>query len=115
MQSATKLPQIVTTATDPCTGITYVDENDLFTVGAGYRNVQAALADINLPTLPATSPTATYNSATQTVTMVTPAGAVWGSGAIWGSGAVWGRGAVWGQTSADQTTAVTIAINGDQF
>jgi serine protease AprX len=43
MLMATKLPQVTTTATDPVTGIVYISENDVFTLGAGYLNVPAAL------------------------------------------------------------------------
>ena len=39
--------------TDPTTGITYTDQYDIFTVGAGYLDVAAALGNTDLA--PATS------------------------------------------------------------
>lgn len=32
------------TVTDPLTGISYIDQSDIFTVGAGYLDIRAALA-----------------------------------------------------------------------
>src|ERR1700691_6297354 len=44
MQTATKNFPLTSTATDPVTGDTYVDTYDIFTVGAGYVEINAALA-----------------------------------------------------------------------
>ena len=48
MVSATKFAPGFSTATDPVTGITYTDEYDIFTIGAGYLNIPAALANSEL-------------------------------------------------------------------
>ena len=98
MKTAAKLPAITTTAIDPVTGTQYTSENDAFTVGAGYLDAAAALNNTDLATAPAISPSASFNSATGTVTLITGAGAVWGTNAVWGTGAVWGTNAVWGTT-----------------
>jgi len=97
MKTATKFAPGFSTATDPLTGVTYTDEYDVFTIGAGYLNIPAALANNDLLIGPALSPTATFDSASGTV-LLGPTGtaAVWGSAAIWGSAAVWGNAAVWG-------------------
>jgi len=58
MVSATKFAPGFSTATDPVTGITYIDEYDIFTVGAGYLNIPAALTNSELLTGTALSPTA---------------------------------------------------------
>jgi len=65
------------TATDPVTGIVYISENDVFTVGAGYLNVPAALNNSAKATLPATSPSGQFIFFTQTVSLVTRTGAIW--------------------------------------
>jgi serine protease AprX len=116
MKTATKFAPGYSTATDPVTGIVYTDEYDIFTIGAGYLNVPAALGNTDVFSGSALSPTATFNSATNTVSVgptalagdwgvgtISPDLAVWGTSTVWGSSvfvngslAVWGTGAVWG-------------------
>src|SRR5581483_5934674 len=60
MKTASKSFPSYSTATDPTTGIIYTSQYDLFTVGAGYLDVWAALNNSDLATLPAISPTAQY-------------------------------------------------------
>ena len=50
--------------TDPVTGITYIDQYDLFTVGAGYLDIQAALQSTDVSTGVATSPAVQYDPTT---------------------------------------------------
>ena len=109
MLTATKLPQVTTTATDPVTGVTYVSENDIFTIGAGYLNVEAAL-NTGVKAMPATSPMATFDQATNA--MLTGSGAIWGTGPIWGTSAIWCAGAIWG-TGTVQADSLRVALNGD--
>ena len=138
MKTASKFAPGFSTATDAVTGITYTDEFDIFTVGAGYLNIPAALANTDVLTGPALSPTATYNAATNTV-VVGPSGtsASWGTGASWGTSAIWGTSVmmngtstVWGNNASWGTSAIwgtnivwagrigsestTIAIQGDK-
>jgi hypothetical protein len=47
-----------------------VIQYDVFTVGAGYLDIQAALADTSLATLPAQSPAVDYDPATGSVYFV---------------------------------------------
>ncbi len=103
MKTATKFAPGFSTATDPTTGVTYTDEYDIFTIGAGYLNIPAALANNDAFTGAALSPTATFNATTQSVSLQPSAMmAVWGTGgvsgtmAVWGTSGVWGTMAVWG-------------------
>jgi serine protease AprX len=117
MESATRFAPGFSTATDPVTGVTYTDEYDLFTVGAGYLNIPAALADTDLLSGPALSPTATYSAAAQSVSLApTGTGAAWGTPTIWGNTSIyeiWGGSAfvngtiaIWGTGSVFGTIAI---------
>jgi serine protease AprX len=100
------------TATDPVTGQTYTSQSDAFTVGAGYLDIAAALADKNTFTGTANSPVATYNSTTQTTgvvcspTSICASSAVWGTTSVWGTSSIWGTSAVWGANSVWGTSAI---------
>src|SRR6266436_6072942 len=70
MKTAYKTFPTTSSYTDPSTGITYTTQYDIFTVGAGYLDVAAALSNTDLA--PATSgsalsPAAAYNALTGTV------------------------------------------------
>jgi len=96
-------------------GQTFVIQSDIFTVGAGYLDVQATLSSSELA--PATSgvamsPTAYFDATSGNVYIVGSSGALWGSAALWGAGAVWGsnqftdsqsalwsNGALWGSAA----------------
>src|SRR2546425_1173791 len=66
MKSATKFGQTFSVSTDPVTNTSYTSQYDLFTIGAGYLDVQAALAVTDTITGSAQSPTVTYDSVTGT-------------------------------------------------
>lgn len=120
----------VSIATDPVTGITYAMQSDAFTVGAGYLDIAAALADTTSFSGTANSPVATYNSSSGVTALVcssssvcaasvTSTKTVWGAASIWGSASVfgsssvnanktvWGAKTIWGATSVlgDSVTA----------
>src|SRR5271166_59525 len=85
MKTASKNFPATSTITDPTTQVTYVEEYDIFTVGAGYLNVAAALSSGDLASATAgsaLSPTAVYNSSTGTVTLVQGSSVLWGSSVI---------------------------------
>ncbi len=99
MKTAYKTFPISSAATDPTTGLTYPSYYDIFTVGAGYLDLGAALANNDL--VPATvgaalSPTAAYDRRTRKVTlangnsMVSSKSVVWGNSILWGTSVVWG-------------------------
>ncbi len=90
MKTASKTFPPTSSVYDPATGITYTSQYDIFTVGAGYVDLAAALVDTELPTQRAMSPTAVYNSSTGTVTLTSDSSAVWGTSQAWSGPAVWG-------------------------
>ncbi|MFL6447934.1 MAG: S8 family serine peptidase [Bryobacteraceae bacterium] len=125
MKTASKNFPTVSTVTDQITGQTFTSYYDVFTVGAGYLDVAAALASAqSVPAgITAISPTASYDAATGNVDLsfdptsvfsdkamwganTTSANkALWGASATWsgsvlsGNKALWGASAVWGATS----------------
>ncbi len=60
---------------------TYVSQYDMFTIGAGYLNISAAVNNFDVPSLPAISPVATFDS-NGNVVVVNALSAVWGSSAV---------------------------------
>lgn len=92
MLSAFKGLQTASTAKDLSTGQVFNMQADLFTVGAGYLDIQAALASTALA--PATvgsamSPTTSVDS-NGNVVLVTGTSVIWGKSVLWGKSAVWG-------------------------
>jgi len=90
MKTAYKSFPVSSTVVDPVTLATYVSEYDIFTVGAGYLDVGAALASSDLATGNALSPTAVYDSTQNAVYLVNAAGSTWDSSVLWGTSVVWG-------------------------
>jgi serine protease AprX len=106
MKTAYKTFPAYSSYTDPSTGITYTDQYDIFTVGAGYLDVAAALGSTDLA--PATSgsalsPTAMYDSTSGTVYLVNGSSVVWGTSVVWGSSVVWGTSVIWGTNISGQS------------
>ncbi len=106
MKTAYKTFPQYSSYTDPTTGITYTDQYDVFTVGAGYLDIQAALESTDVSTGLAKSPVVQYDPTTQNVYFVNDSFAVWGGSSNWSSFAVWGGNAfvgsefaVWGGSS----------------
>jgi serine protease AprX len=93
-------------ATDPTTGNTYISYYDIFTVGAGYVDIAAALEDKSLAQGNALSPTAVYDSATGTVGIVTDPASVWNLSGVWGTQSVYDLRTVWGANSIDASRTV---------
>lgn len=90
MKTAYKTFPTTSSVYDPTTGITYTDQYDIFTVGAGYVDLAAALASTDLATGTAMSPTAVYNSQTGQVYVTSDPSAVWSTSSAWSGPAVWG-------------------------
>ena len=76
MKTATKALNLYSTGVDATTLQTYTDQADIFTVGAGYLDIGAALMNNDLATLPALSPIAVHNSVTNKTAILR--GATWG-------------------------------------
>jgi serine protease AprX len=105
MKTAYKNFPVSSTATDPSTSQLYTSYYDIFTIGAGYLDIQAALASSDIANAPALSPVAVYNAATGTGTLSFAPGSVWGSNLVWGSNVIlggsnilWGTNIVWGDS-----------------
>jgi serine protease AprX len=82
---------------------TYNLQNDVFTVGAGYLNLQAALTNTDVAPGVAKSPTAHYDSSSGNAYFLADSTTPWGNSAVW-SGATaiagadtWSPSAVWGE------------------
>jgi serine protease AprX len=90
METASKTFPSSSSVYDPTTGITYTDQYDIFTVGAGYVDLAAALANTNLPNGTAMSPTANYDPKTGYVYLTGNSSATWGTSQIWSGPAIWG-------------------------
>jgi serine protease AprX len=98
MKSAYKIFPRNSTATDPITSKTYVSQYDIFTVGAGYLDIQAALsnADLAPATLGSARSPAVARDKSGNVYLVTGSSVLWGGSIMWGVSAVWGTSVVWG-------------------
>jgi serine protease AprX len=90
MKSAYKTFPSSSTVYDPASGLTYTDSYDIFTVGAGYVDVAAALASPEIAPGSAMSPTANYDSNTGVVYLTSDPSSTWGASQAWSGPAVWG-------------------------
>ena len=93
MKSASKTFPASSSVYDPGTGVTYTSYYDIFTVGAGYMDLAAALASTDTATGTAMSPTAVYDPVTGDVFLAHAPSSVWGSSTVWSAPAVYGPGA----------------------
>jgi serine protease AprX len=100
MRTATKSFPAYSIASDPTTGQSYIDMYDIFTVGAGYLDIEGALNSTDVARGSAASPSAFYNPFTQQAYLVTTNNQIWGQSrnVVWGSGNVWGTNVVWGSS-----------------
>ena len=119
MKTAGKNFPATSSSTDPATGATYHVTYDLFTVGAGYLDIGAALNNAEFPVGNASSPTAVFNAADGTTSVLVGSGTVWGDVVVWGSTVVWGSAIVWGSQSSSGFVVVwgsdTPASSSDPF
>src|SRR5579872_7468818 len=96
MKTATKTFPAFSVATDPVTGISYTSQYDIFTIGAGYLDIWAALNNTDLAPNTvgsALSPTVSYDPASGNVYVNATVVAVWDSSAVWAVNIVWGSSA----------------------
>ena len=83
-------------------GVAYIAHNDVFTAGAGYLDIAAAVRDAKVSAVPAgtaKSPIAVFNPNTGAVHLVVDQTVLWGTGSASGSTALWGADNVYGQTA----------------
>src|ERR1700685_3288836 len=101
MKTAWKSLPAFSSTTDPISGITYTDQYDVFTVGSGYVDVEAAIAKTAVATRTAMSPVATLNGNSDSVSLTDDPSSVWNTSTAWSNPAVWGTSQfVTGTTSA---------------
>jgi len=88
-------------------GNLYDNQYDIFTYGAGYLDIDAALNNTDLATGVAVSPTAVYDPIAGTVSIVNTS-VVWGStSVVWGAtSVVWGNSVVWGANTITSNSVV---------
>ncbi|HEY6348694.1 MAG TPA: S8 family serine peptidase [Candidatus Angelobacter sp.] len=113
MKTAYKQFPATSSVYDPASGITYTDQYDVFTVGAGYVDVAAALANSDLAAGSARSPTAVYDSKTGNVYLTSDPSSVWGKSYTWSGPAIWGSSqfiggntVMWGATGSNGSTVM---------
>jgi len=88
-------------------GNSYNNEYDLFTYGAGYLDVDAALGNTDLATGVALSPTAVVNSDGSVSIVNTSSSAFGGTSVVWGAtSVVWGNSVVWGSNAITSNSVV---------
>src|ERR1700733_2029437 len=137
MKTAGKTFPTSSTATDPTTGQTYTSFYAAFTIGAGYIDVAAALANYGETYFSSVSPSASYDPISKEGHFVLPLTsnwrwspqwspmAVWGSTVLpngntniwnasdaWGSSSTWGTSIAWG-TSGTCGTSIAWGTSGD--
>jgi serine protease AprX len=106
MRTASKFPQMSSTSFDPDTGYQWTSHYDIFTIGAGYLDVTAALADTVKADGMALSPAVAYDDASGDVYLVEDLRSVWGQSDSWAERGVWGTSVVWGTRSVWGLSAV---------
>ncbi|MGA3090763.1 MAG: S8 family peptidase [Terriglobales bacterium] len=88
-------------------GNLYNNEYDIFTYGAGYLDIDAALGNTDLATGLALSQTAVMGSGGVTVKNTTPDSNFSGSSVVWSAtSVVWGNSVVWGANALSATSVV---------
>jgi serine protease AprX len=121
MKTATKVFPPYSTSYDEVNHFSFNMQSDIFAVGAGYLDINAALNSTDLVTLPALSPTVVYDSVAKHVHILNQA-LTWGDALIWGDALVWGNNVlvtgtalIWGDamTWGDITTSGFALIWGD--
>ena len=80
-------------------GIGYFSQYDVFTIGAGYLDVDAALSNTDVANGGTASPTAVRNSLTGKVSLVNGNSITWGTSIVWDSTIVWSDTIVWGNNA----------------
>ena len=102
MKTATKALNLYSTGVGASSLQAFSSQSDIFTVGAGYLNISAALASRDLTTLPALSPTVVRDATTGKFGVVRNFSICWGDSMVWGDSAIFGN-------TVFSSTAVTAA------
>ncbi len=101
MKTASKSFKAASFFMDTASCQTFNAQYDIFTIGAGYLDVNAAMANTDKSIRSALSPYVIYNPTTKKVTLrfdtIAGTNVVWGENLVWGSNIVWGSNVVWGE------------------
>ena len=108
MQTASKTFPVSSTVVDQTSGQIYTDYYDIFTIGAGYIDLRAAMAAINqAPSgLTALSPVANYDGATGDVELSFDPSSIFANKALWGTNSTWGQSVLTGNKALWGTSAI---------
>jgi serine protease AprX len=106
MKTAGKTFPRASISVDPVTGRSYVSHYDLFTVGAGYLDIGAAISSSDVASGSAMSPRVVVDPVTGAVTLVTDASLVWGTSPPWSTSVVWGTNVLLGTSVVWGTSLV---------
>lgn len=109
MKTSVKTFPTTSSVFDAASGTTYTSYYDIFTVGAGYVNVAAALAEINSVPADANalSPIAVYNPESGDVNLVFDPNSVFADQSAWSAASVNGDRSRWGASSVWSDSALT--------
>jgi serine protease AprX len=80
-------------------GNSYLSQYDVFTIGAGYLDVDAVLGNHDVTTAGTPSPLAVRDTTTGKVSLLNGTSVIWGNSVIWGQSLIWGNSVVWGGNS----------------
>ncbi|MBZ5601227.1 MAG: S8 family serine peptidase [Acidobacteriia bacterium] len=126
MKTASKTFPLTSIAVDSTTGQVYPSTYDMFTIGAGYLDIYAALNNRDTGRGVALSPIAVWNPVLSTALLFKSASSLWdngtwsllnvwgthsihplinGTSAAWGDGGIWGSSAAWGDSTKWGTSA----------
>ena len=90
MKTAYKVFPASSTVVDPITKIAYTDQYDIFTVGAGYLDIAAALSSNDVSQGVALSPSIKEVGSSGNYELVFANGSVWSGSSSWAEAVVWG-------------------------
>jgi serine protease AprX len=114
MKTAAKTYPLYSTGVEVNSGILFNNQADIFTMGAGYLDINAALNNADLVTVPAISPQAVlYNNQ---VYIVFAQNVIWGTplnfatNVVWGTSNQWAFNIVWGTTEFSATSAAGLPL-----
>jgi serine protease AprX len=85
-------------------GFSYFAQYDIFTIGAGYLDVDAALHNVDVADGSAASPTARFDPQTHTARLTNTS--VSGGSVVWGDSVVWSDSVVWGDDTLDSSADI---------
>ena len=98
MKTASKKYRATVLGSDPVTGQVFSTIEDIFSMGAGYLDINAALKSTDVAAGPAFSPKAVYEPVKKIVRIVGDASVIWGDLTLAGTSAIWGTSVIWGDS-----------------